>query len=365
LPRSILVSLTAVIVVLAVAVYFALNDDGDGGANLHASSMTVEELYAALDQRLAANDGILHLRRSLSFSGPYEAEGETETWIEPSRPVVRETMLIEAAGQQQTSQTVTTFGERFTVDEADDRGHVADAKFWQCAGASIAASAILPCPSLDSDYQRHVEEGTWNGRKVIALVEEGTSGGESRTQITQRTYLDAGSLMPLRRESLGFFLGSVPIPYTAEEDFEVVEDDAVVAADFFEPAAIGYQQPDPLEGLRTVTDLTPYWLGEALTLPGGEVLVLASSAAAPGRGSPYRLSLQYATKGSPHTPPFLTVMVFHRDMWERSPAIGAQAATFGDVVVFVNAQSFPDQKSLVAPPNSYEFILSQLRPFEP
>jgi hypothetical protein len=58
-------------------------------------------------------------------------------------------------------------------------------------------------------------------------------------------------------------------------------------------------------------------------------------------------------------------MVFHRDMWERSPAIAAQAVTFGDVVVFVNAQGFPDQPSLMAPPNSYEFILSQLRPFEP
>jgi hypothetical protein len=356
----------ALIVVAGIAAYVLIGNDGGDSAELRASDMTVEELYAALDQRIAASDGVLYLRRTIDFSGPYKAKGTVETWIKADGPVARETMRIEAAGQQHTSQTLTTSRERFTVDGgADADGHVADAKFWQCAGASIAASAILPCPSLDSDFQRHVEEGRWNGLKVIALVEEGTSGGESRTQLTQRTYLDADTLMPLRREGVGFFLQQVPIPYTTVEDFEAAEDGASVASDFFEPSAIGYQPLDPLEGLRAVTDLTSYWLGPEVTLPDGEVLVLTGSAAAPGRGTPYRLSLQYATKNSPHQPPFLTVMVFHRDMWERSPAIAAQAVTFGDVVVFVNAQGFPDQPSLVAPPNSYEFILSQLRPFEP
>ncbi|MGE0056947.1 MAG: hypothetical protein AB7T32_03065 [Dehalococcoidia bacterium] len=369
MPRRAAVSLIAIcaIVVIAAAAYLLMRDDGDGETALQASTMTVEELYAEVDRRLEATDGgVVHITMESSFRGLYSAESTGETWIVGGAGLVREEVEVLVNGEAYRSSVLTVGDTRYTVDGSGSRAGAS--KFLQCHGASVAASLLLSCPQPGSETSQRVEEGTHRGTDVVVLIEQGEKlSGEQRISFMSHLYLDARTLMPIELRSEGLYIGGTPLPFVSTTEYgkATIVSNPSLGSGFFEPSGIGYVAPDPLAAVRAVTDLQAYWLGRELTLPDGRVIVLLSSYESPGRGSPYRLQLQYATREAPYEPPFLTLMVFHRDMWERSPAIAAQAITFGDVVVFVNSTAFPGQQGLLDAPGSLEFVFSQLRPFGP
>lgn len=357
-----------VVIATAVAAYLLLLRDDKNETSLHASTMTVEALYAAVGQRLRDAGGVTHIRTRSEFRGLYSAEVSGQSWTEPGPDRVREEVEVQVAGQTHRSVSLTTPEEQFSVSpNSRSESRVGSSKYLRCHGASVAASLLLTCPELGGETTQRVEKGMYEGRAVVVLVEEGRElDGERRIQFTSRLYLDAKTLEPIAQRTEGFYIGGTPLPFlstTHYESAEVIKRDDL-PPDFFEAAAIGYVAPDPLAAVRAVTDLQVYWLGEQLTLPDGDVLVLTGSYGAPGRGAPYRLSLQYARKATPHEPPIITLQVFHRDMWERSP-IAIRSRILGDTVIFINEGTIDGQGAILSKPGNLDFLLESLQSFEP
>jgi hypothetical protein len=370
LPRKIAVPLAAICLVLAIGAGLLLLRD-DASTSLRPSKMTAEELYASVDEKLAAINDVLYFEVESEVESVYKANSRGELWLFGRNDRVRQHIELSVEFEENRSihqsMMLTTPEERFTLDDDGD-SKVVSSRFWQCYDATVVASSLLGCEGPTTEMARHVEEGTLRGRDVVVLVEEGTSRDSDRTIRSKSwLYLDARTLMPIEGRSEGNYESDPSAPIRGITRFSEPKRLALsdLGADFFEPSGIGYVASDPLAAVRSVNDLQVYWLGPELTLPDGQTIFLRSSYQAPEPGRPYRLSLLYATKDAPHEPPTLSLMVFHRDMWERSPAIASQAVTLGDVVVFVQSQALPNQRTLLASPGNLEFILSQLRPFEP
>jgi hypothetical protein len=351
---------TGFVVIVALGLVFF----GDGEDGLRPSSLSVEEVYGRVEQRLRESDRVLVVESSSEFSAPFEYTVDTRYWIDGREQVVRERFESDRFG---SIEAVTNPEERFSREQ-DGRSRVVSSRAHQCYGAGVAASALLGCPGPTDNAEARVEEGRHGGRKVIVLVHTGTSRGSDQSMTYERRlYLDGKTLLPIEESSEGIYDDGSQRPYTASRTFRSMDwqDRDVLPAGFFEPAAIGFVPPDPEAGIRGATDLQVYWLGREFSAPGVDALVLRSSFAAPGRGAPYRYSLTYARKANPHEPPFLTLQVFFRDMWDRSPAIAAQAAFLDDTVVFFSESNVPGSSDRVLTPAALEELKRGLRPYEP
>lgn len=369
-PRVLLLAVVAGVAVVAAVAGFVLLRDGDEGDDLRQSAMSPGDLYADVAQRLGSMD-VLHLEMEAEGSGAFSYTAHFDVWLDGREHVVREE--IEVEGQAQT-RSITNSAERFEVSPGrpptppggDNGSSVASSRFWICNDSGPAASYLLGCASVGDEVSQSVLEGSRDGRDVVVLRTESTGRGSDRTISTvSHLYLDASTLLPVYAEAESDWEGfDEPVRlvtrYTTVEEVPA----SALAPVFFEPAAIGWLARDPVEGMRGVTDLQRYWLGPEFTTPTGDTFVLYASVEAPGRGSPYRYSLQYALKAAPHEPPFLNVQVFHRDMWlsmgEISPAVQQQVMTLGDVVVFVIGGGVP-----ALDPATLQVVLDAVQPYEP
>lgn len=121
-----------------------------------------------------------------------------------------------------------------------------------CHGSDSAVlSTLLGCAGyLEESATRVGGSERYGGRQAIVIVTEGTSRGEDeRLDFTDRLYVDARTWLPLAIETTGTFDYGPRASYKARDLFEheFVAADSL-AADFFEPASIGYVEPDPRRG---------------------------------------------------------------------------------------------------------------------
>ena len=352
--------ITGFVVIVALGLVFF--DDGENG--LRPSTLTAEEVYGRVEQRLVESGRVLVVESTNEFTAPLAYTIDATYWLNARDGVVRERFESDAFGSY---EAVSNHEERFSREQ-DGRSAVVSSRHFQCHGAGVAASVLLGCPGPTDRAEARIEQGRHRGRKVIVVVHAGTSRGSDQTiTYERRLYLDAKTLMPIEEVIEGTYNDGSAQPYTAKRTIRRMEwqDRDSLSADFFEPAAIGYVPLDPEAGIRGATDLQVYWLGREFSAPGVEPLVLMVSFAAPGRGVPYRYSLTYARKANPHEPPFLTLQVFFRDMWDRSPAIAAQAAFIGDVVVFFSEGNVAGSSDRILTPAALEELKRGLLPYEP
>ena len=351
---------TGFVVIVALGLVFF----GDGQDGLRPSSLSVEEVYGRVEERLQESDRILVVETEVESSGLLNETISANLWIDGRRGLVRERFESVRFG---TTESISTQEERFKR-ELDGVSSLVSSRNFQCHGAGVAASALLGCPGPAARAEARVEEGRYQGRKVIVVVHAGTSRGSDQSMTYERRiYLDAKTLFPFEAEIARASEAGASEPNTATITFRKVrwEDRDKLPSDFFEPGAIGYVPLDPEAGIRGATDLKVYWLGREFSAPGVEPLVLKVSGAAPSRGVPYKYSLTYARKANPHEPPFLTLQIFFRDLWDRSPAIAAQAAFLDDTVVFFSEGNVPGSSIRILTPAALEELKRGLRPYEP
>jgi hypothetical protein len=328
----------AVVVALVGVVLIAGGEDQGPGDVETPSELSVEEVYRRVDEALVQSGRIYHAETDSEGTSivPFESSGKR--WVDASSQLAREEMTFEykTPDGPQSHETTTIHRPDASFVKDDDR--VSERRPLLCYGATLAASMVLGCPGALEKSTTNVAEGSYDGIKAILLIREGTSrGSDENFTFTQRLYLDAKTYLPIALESKGEVEYGQRQPTSEKRTYKTSWlDRSSLSADFFEPAAIGYAPPDPQAAIRNATDLQIYWLGREFSAPNVERLILKSSVAAPVRGVPYRYSLTYVRASNPHDPPFLTLQIFFRDIFERvSGQIPAgQVVIIGDMVVF-------------------------------
>ncbi len=145
---------------------------------------------------------------------------------------------------------------------------------------TIAALAVvLGCASAYEASSTSVDaNATFEGRPAVALVTTGTDvGAGETTSFTKTLYLDPASYLPIALEGSGTIQHGGTIPLKTSIRYEnSFEDRASVDAAAFDPASIGYVEPDVLAGLDApLRAAGALWLGQTFApgagLPGLEL----------------------------------------------------------------------------------------------
>jgi DNA-binding CsgD family transcriptional regulator len=317
------------------------------------SELTVEEVYRRVNEALAQSGRIFHAKIESSGAGLVPYETTEEQWVDASRQVAREETNSEAQAGDGPRHFQATAIHKQDATLLKDNERSTERRPMLCYGASLAASVVIGCPGPTTTQTMTVVDGTYGGRKAIVLISEGrTVGSDETATFTARLYLDAKTYLPIASTSDGEVDSGQRRPASSKTTYTTswVQRDTL-PADFFEPAAIGYVPPDPQAAIRNANDLQVYWLGTEFSAPDLERLILRFSAAAPNRGVPYRYSLTYARASNPHDPPFLTLQIFFRDIFNSvsSQLPADRVVVLGDTVVFISDASSPGGSRLLTP----------------
>jgi len=303
-------------------------------ASADMSSLTLEDVYERMAEAMTCPGYALHVVTTQEWEIIYPEYGKLSaalagnTWIDLPADRAREEMRIEytARGEnrevleerESESLRIVLGDAAYTRDIAEEptRGHDA----LKCHGSESAAfSLLLNCFTYTEDSVTRFEpDAEYAGRRMPALVTEGQwSGSDETTVFTQSLYLHPDPLLPLVSIMEGAQNGDRPLRREARYEYEFVLLDSL-AQDFFDPAAIGYVEPDPEEKLRGAdVGITVYWLG--VEFPGAEGLPpLSLRKAYPAGPSPpgYRAVVEYRPADDRFGPPVLDLQEFPRAEWE-------------------------------------------------
>ncbi len=356
-----LASSGAVAVTVASLLLFGGRDEGDTPSNL-----TVEEIYRGASQTLADSGAVYYVEIDLEGDAIIRYEGLNREWVDPSTQVAREESKLEyllPSGERQAAGYSAIYAATATY-RVDEDGS-SEVRPNLCHGADLAASRVLGCPRFNEELTTSVLSGSFNGRSVLILLKEGTSTGSDETfTFVERLYIDPKTYLPVAMESKGevdFHQGK-PTHVEGSYNIEWVSRDSL-PEDFFEPTTIGFEEGHAEAAIRHAQGLQVYWVGREFTAPDVEPLVLRSSYAAPGRGHPYRYSLTYARAANPYDPPFLTLEIFFRDIWEATPVSASQAAFIGEAVILFSEGTFQGSPDRILTPDALEQLMQGLRPY--
>ncbi len=296
--------------------------------------LTVDEVYHGVERTLRQPGRLYHTTVRVEVdAGFFASTAALERWVDASRDVAREEGAYELraaegagaaggpAGRTDRRTALLTAGGRY-VREPSGEVRATPIRLWTCHGVGIAASAVLGCPGPTEQSTATVERGQHDGKPAVVLVTVGTSRGSDETfTFTNRLYLDPDTFLPVSLEG-GGQVDMGQIKPTRERRTYAHEFVAAggVPADFFDPAALGYREPDPAGVLdRAPPDLAVYWLGEWFPGAAGlPPLILRQVVAAdPARGPGYGFLLHYAPADDPHGPPVATLELWSRASWER------------------------------------------------
>ena len=349
----------AAIAGLALTAFILLTDDSEPSLE----EVSVEQLYQHVDTSLLEQESVYHVFIDFqSDARDYRLEGTVERWVDARQAVAREErrfVVHLSSGEQRPVEGRVIYTENGTYN--DDEGQVSEGPPPDCGGASVAISVVLGCTGFLTEVTNRTEIGSFEGNRAIVFVREGLSvGSDETTASTQRLYLDPRTFLPFGAEGVG--TSPTQGEATSRNNFEVdwIPRDSL-SPDFFDPAAVGF---DREAAIRNATDLQVYWLGRRFEAPGVEPLVLKATHAAPGRGRPYRYHLTYVRESDPHNPPFLTLMVFFRDVWEASPPVATNAVFIGETVVSFSEAKTQEGPNTILTPEGLEALKAGLRAYE-
>lgn len=343
------------------------------------ATMTVDEAYRRAERTLRQPGHLYHATvRVEADAGGFASASTTERWVDAERDIAREEGTYElraaegagavggSAGRIDRRTALLTASGRY-VREPDGQVRATPIRLWTCHGVGVAASAVLGCPGPTEQSTATVERGEYGGKPTVVLVTVGTSRGSDETvSFTNRLYLDPESFLPVSLEGAGQ-VDMGQIKPTRERRTYAHEFVAAggVPADFFDPAALGYREPDPAAALdRAPPDLAVYWLGERFTGTAGlPPLALQQVVAVdPARGPGYAFLLHYARADDPHGPPVATLELWSRASWGRylaqlkepplwdGPCLGRRDLTLPDGIATVLAGPAPEASGTGHPP---------------
>jgi hypothetical protein len=369
------------------------------------ANLTLDDVYARMEQALDGGDGrVLHasvviedVRSPLPTpQGVESSDAEDyadQLWFHATSGVARvETRVrLEGESQDRVVRSIVRDDGTFRVDS---NGVSHDVYSLTCRGSdSVLLAQLMRCANYLEKSTTRVESGQDSGASVIVLVTTGTLSDEDSTNpFTMRLYVDLSTYLPTASEletesDTGTTQGSYRV--RSRYDVEYVERSSL-AADFFDPASIGWVEADPTARLRAdVGGMRVYWLGSEVDLgTGGPTLSLFLGGIQPGGTGPgYRATLSYEEQGGRRNYPVLNLQEYPLDAWNalapseeidpediqlpdgravlfRIPASYDRyvAQVYFDTTVILVVDS--DQPSSISDRDSMLAVIKALRPYE-
>lgn len=267
--------------------------------------LTTDKLVDLVAEAMTCPGYAFHVQSEVDYqTGDFGVIFEIDTWIDLENDVARTESVWRAA----SGEALREAEEAGLAEDAERRDTViirADARYTgteligypdeenqdpvarrrrppDCRGPGREAlGALISCEGPLEDLETTVERDvSYRGRPAIALVNEGESSGSDETYYTtNRLYFDRDTFLPIGATSEGTLdIGDIfPVHADIPIEYQFVPLDSL-AADFFDPASIGYVEKDLEEPLET-TDVrvSVYWLGREFEGSGEyPALMLAS-----------------------------------------------------------------------------------------
>jgi hypothetical protein len=293
--------------------------DSAGGAP------SVESVVAKAQRSLRAG-GVLHQRVTVTQdAGDRSFTTIRDLWLDGTADALREARTYRPEGAALSPQRDLLLA----VDGVLWSNGKMLARAPACYGGGVAVSALVGCPSPTADDGTiSVRRGTWHGRPALVLLFHRVSGGEDTTEtVDGREFLDAGTAMPLAEEEAGRITGDGNFALRRMTTFAGgFVDDSAVAADFFDPASLGWHVADPEKDLPT--DVPVYWLGRTFDPGGGLPALRLAEVESAGAGGPgYSAILEYGPADDPVAAPALTIQVWTQAALDASHIVWGNCAT--------------------------------------
>ncbi len=166
--------------------------------------------------------------------------------------------------------------------------------------------------------------GTFDGRPGTVLVTEGkVSYSDEHYSFVNKMFLDPETWLPFASQQTDTHRGSTGLTTDQTIDdtysYNFVDADSL-PADYFDPASIGYVPSDTQVNLRTITDMTPYWLGAEFSAPAPVQLKLALQSGAEQKRIPgvsnYWATVNYRDGTHEYGDELIMMQEWPRDAWE-------------------------------------------------
>jgi hypothetical protein len=232
--------------------------------------MTVEATYRCFAEAITRPGQVYHQVGESELVGaegnedgsPQSLRQIAETWVDPANDVARTHFSMVPAYEEYEQKSVQTGGVIYTVRGGPEGEPTSSKEQAQtCYEASIEPT-VLGCPAgPENGYS--VESGEYaGGETVVMVIDTSVEGSDESTTSTTRLHLDAGTYLPVAAVTVGQTdSGEVTdFEHTTLYQTDFVNADSL-PNDFFEPASIGWVEPNPEDGLENLGDVTVYWLG--------------------------------------------------------------------------------------------------------
>jgi hypothetical protein len=302
------------------------------------STLSLEQVYQRITDSMTCPGFALHVVTREESEIVYPEEGKlsytvtASNWIDvPASRARQETQLEYTASQEDDQEVEGRKYDRVDIflGDAEYRRETTEepAKGGQalvCHGSkSAVVSLLLNCAGYTEDSSTDFEAGAEHeGRRMPTLVTEGNTSGSDETNVFIRhLYLDANTLLPVLGTSEGTQNKKRPMKSQVTYEYAFVSLDSL-PKDFFDPAAIGYVEPDPQEQIRGVNvDITVYWLGTEFPGAGGlpALSLDRAHAAIPPPEVPApreRATIDYRLAEEKFGPPVVTLQLYPRSEWD-------------------------------------------------
>jgi hypothetical protein len=337
--------------VVPVVLLLAACDGGDGGTEVtltcpskeapkapaDLSALSLEEVYRRMADSMTCPGYALHVTSTQEWESIDPEEGKStltgggDTWLDvPGKRAREERRWVHEAqteGDDRSSggelqDVVILLGDAlYGRDPGADHAWGNDAHL--CPGSdSTVVSLVVGCGPSHTSEARFEQDAEYEGRHMPALVIEGESVGSDETiAFTGSTYLDETTLLPVAATSEGLSNEAPRYSATAHYEYDFVPLDSL-AEDSFDPAAIGYVEPDPEEELRGADlGIDVYWLGRDFPGTGGLPALSLESAKVfpqqPDMVTPaYRALLDYRLASEESGYRVVELQLFSRSGWD-------------------------------------------------
>lgn len=225
---------------------------GQPAPELETDGLPAKEVYARLEQAMTRPGQVFHTAVRISQeAGLLSYQGKFELWVAPAQNLARQVSELTLEGEE-TSRQETVLADGMVYGPPVQGISTPKYRALQCPEASALVSTAIACWRFDQWGETSVEAVQYEGVAAVVLATKVVwSGSDETFDVTRRLYLDAETFLPIALHFDGTVdFGEVSTlrgRWTYENDFLPLDS---LPDDFFDPASIGYVEPDAEAPLR-------------------------------------------------------------------------------------------------------------------
>ncbi|HLB24597.1 MAG TPA: hypothetical protein VJP07_10930 [Dehalococcoidia bacterium] len=298
-------------------------------------------IYGRMLQAISRPGEVYHPTvTTVIFQEPFTVTTVSELWIDPASQRARVFVRTAFGDFGEKASTWIIDGDRWYETQED--GTVRKREAVRCRDSdSVLLSLLLGCRDFtESAITAPIDVETFEGTPVAALYTQGTIRRKAEdTVFIDTLYVHARTFLPIALERSGSLRPRATGPDDRRPGTAIgqitrytqgfVPGDSL-APDFFDPAALGYVEPDPAAPvLQPSPDFTYYWLDRETQPAGLPPLALKGSFVAEAAARPllrYRAVLKYRPGADEFGETLVELQEWRADEWDTLVASGADPA---------------------------------------